>query len=348
MRIVEYLKHARKLFQQNSSHMNIVIGNSSGDMDSFISTIGFSYFEYMKTQKLIFPIISYSLSDLKLRRDIELVLKEAGIEQTDLIFINELQSSTNPVDDIYLVDHNDIDNDFLSQLVSKGCSQVKGIVDHHQDSQKYLSSSTLRIIRTCGSCSSLILSHEREYTQNLTEQERLLLCSAILLDTSNMKSKVESPDIEAMEILFGQSPDIQLSSRTGLLSCAKKDVSGFSCYDLIRKDYKQWSLENGTIVGIGSITHSLRSLDAGELATDIERFKKEHHVEVLVLMASFVDSGVFCRDFMWNSETIKLPSVIETELELGPEQSGISKQARVSWSRKQIAPLVIKTLNSAN
>ncbi|KAG0687741.1 Exopolyphosphatase [Pichia californica] len=162
--LVEYIRYVRKLFNEKGSNSlkTIVIGNSSGDMDSVISTIGYSYFSYLKDKgnKDIFPIISFLREDLKLRKDIEFTLKKVGIHEEDLIYVNELKDQERV--SIVLVDHNEIDNEEIKELVESRHSKVVAVVDHHVDLGKYPDAAP-RVVRKCGSCSSLVLAHfERE------------------------------------------------------------------------------------------------------------------------------------------------------------------------------------------
>ena len=82
-----------------------------------------------------------------------------------------------------------------------------GIIDHHEDEGQFVESQP-RIIRTCGSNSSLVFNYfYNEFFKNNTSKfletqlEAIkLLLGPLLIDTSGMTQKVEEPDTEAFSI----------------------------------------------------------------------------------------------------------------------------------------------------
>ena len=97
---------------------------------------------------------------------------------------------------INLVDHNNIQGDELHEAFGAGKLKVVGIIDHHEDEGQFVESQP-RIIRTCGSNSSLVFNYfYNEFFKNNTSKfletqlEAIkLLLGPLLIDTSGMTQK---------------------------------------------------------------------------------------------------------------------------------------------------------------
>lgn len=391
--LVEYVKYLRRTYDsfkhaKGGKSIDIVIGNSSGDMDSVVSSIGYSYFNYLRDgtpKSTIFPIISFVGEDLKLRKDIEYSLNKVGILEEDLIYVDEMEGVIGEnFDRIRLVDHNDVDNAYIKDLLNKGRVEIVGIIDHHVDAGKYLGSNP-RIIEVCGSCSSLVAKYfhnevKRRYgekgEEGITEEKRKemeFLITALAIDTSAMTNKVENADREAFGGLYSHLIDEEaLKSISKTAKEEKLNISGLSMYDLLRKDYKEYEVGDFRI-GISSVGFShlhLRGL-YGEAAVEesILRWRERRGVGVAVVMTSFVEArgasgaggaggGVFRRELALRhggdadaDGRRVVPCVLSL---LGPELAlrGAAggdaplwlEQGAVQLSRKAVAPLLVRAV----
>ena len=144
-----------------------------------------------------------------------------------------------------LVDHNDIPHTNKDVLLN-----VVGIVDHHKDVGLHTESvetfSGPRIIQTAGSCSSLVfdywfkISKSNEQACAAIKDVVPLLLGALLIDTDDMKHKVEHIDTVALEEYKKLSQESVDTNRLyQKLREAKDDINGLYFHDILRKDYKE-------------------------------------------------------------------------------------------------------------
>ena len=367
--LVEYLRYAHKSFlnERNAlSIINIVMGNSSGDMDSVVCTLGYSYLNFIKTGKIIYPIISFPQSELKLRRDIQYALNQTGLKpENELVFINDLNND-NKEYALTLVDHNNPDNEFWKTNENY---KVVGIIDHHVDLEKFKDANP-RIIQTSGSCSSLVWDYMKVEMKQclpiLSKSEIELLTAPLLLDTSNLERRVENIDKSSFTILSG---DISTNTNTTTtkelfekLSEEKNSTVGFSLRDILGKDYKEWdNIGNGEYkykVGISSCTDSpnilIERYGNDKIEEELNQWIKDRKIDLLVVMSSFTDrEGEFNRYI--NASGKLSGNVIKSvreELQLS-EDNRINvnggkwwKQWKTSASRKQVAPLIVSVIDA--
>ena len=192
----------------------------------------------------------------------------------------------------------------------------------------------------------------------------------MLIDTSNLKDKNKTTpkDESAVKFLEDQvrlgetdSPyDREEYYRE--LSSLKNDLSAMSVRDILRKDYKEWKDESGTL-GTSSVVQSLGYLveKAGsteQLTRDLESWADERGVDVLSLMTGCKKNGSFARELLVWAVTDKGQDAcnkfqeLETELRLEPlSDTGLHDVNHEKWrrawaqntlacSRKQIAPMM--------
>ena len=331
-KFVEYIRHVRLVFP--ASPLDIVIGNSGGDYDSFISTLMFSYFQHLRNGRVFYPIISFPADNLKLRRDIVHGMSIIGLGEKDLIYVDELKG--HGVNEVQLVDHNVID----SPLVN---GKVVGIIDHHNDGNQYKSADP-RIIEVCGSCSSLVL---REFAPEvvkagLDDKEKKFMSAAILLDTGGLERRVESVDIQSWK---GISYNQEVGTLSREFIDAKANIEGLSVYDLLRKDYKEWT--TGKIkLGISSTIVPLEEIEKDKEA--IGNWIRNRELDILLVMGAFEKDGKFTRELSIHSPSVhvgKIAMLLKEELHL--EGNGpIYEQKRVEWSRKKVAPFAIDVFST--
>ena len=367
--LVEFVKAARAQFGElagtgkgNVKLLRLALGNSSGDMDSVVSSIGFSYFSSLANaeadvHKQILPVISFHRDDLKLRKDIEYTLHKVGLFEDDLIFINDVAKLKCDRYELNLVDHNEIDSEFFKSEGIREKATVVSVIDHHVDGGLYGDTTNPRVIETCGSCSSLVYRYfaKEIVDATLNEPERELLLTPILIDTSCLTQRTENADKEAVAALTkGHETTVNLEALTDKAKAEKHNTTGLTMYDLLRKDYKEYD-DWGTDLklGISSVAESisqLRKRYGGDtaVAAAVAEWMQQRHLYVFALMTSYVDDGdAFTREIALFTSVPGLKEALVAQL-AGPLRlepaAGVDSvwyfQRDVQKSRKAVAPLL--------
>ncbi|ODV66666.1 DHH phosphoesterase [Hyphopichia burtonii NRRL Y-1933] len=379
--------------QSAKSPIRFVTGNQSADMDSVISAISYSYFQFIFDPSItLVPLINIPRADLSLRRDIVLLLKSHSITEDVLFFLEDLEemSQNDRVIELVLVDHCNIQGELLSKLSNEKRLKVISIIDHHADEGVFLDSHP-RIIQLNGSCSSLVFNYwfdqfnNREIFQN-HELVQLLL-GPLLVDTSNMTQKVEENDTLSYKRYKGllnlaedpnkmnclNKPDTKrdLDDFYKQLKKAKKDLEGFSFYDILRKDYKQFSFINKSSrvnVGFSSLGKSIfwisKNFKIDVIEKTLESIINDLNLDVIVITTSYTkkENDEYTREFVYYYKDAKFGSISELakELELNNDiyhqdklnemklinNLKIFNQANIKASRKQVVPVVKNILET--
>ena len=286
------------------------------DLDSVASSIAFAWIGRATNGKPIIPLIQTKKQDLGLRPENLQALLDSGLEYDapELLCLDEIPwTSRFPSNTFALVDHNRLLGQYEKD--DSPC-KVISIVDHHDD-EGFHPDANIRVVAPAGSCASHVvkLLPEKDLPQGLA----LLLLSAICIDTSGLKvgGKALPVDREAAAFLLsriGDSPtnlslptgEEQLASLpfirnlTTQLSEKKISVSHLGTRDLLRRDYKQYSLnlpwtQSGTTtinaglctvpIGLGSIIQQ----DPKEFWVHIKLWMEERNLSVLGILTSFRD-----------------------------------------------------------
>jgi exopolyphosphatase len=367
--LVDFVKAARAQFGElsgtgkgNVKLLRLALGNSSGDMDSVVSSIGFSYFSSLANaeadvHKQILPVISFHRDDLKLRKDIEYTLHKVGLFEDDLIFINDVAKLKCDRYELNLVDHNEIDSEFFKSEGIREKVTVVSVIDHHVDGGLYGDATNPRVIETCGSCSSLVYRYfaKEIVDATLSEPERELLLTPILIDTSCLTQRTENADKEAVAALTkGHETTVNLEALTDKAKAEKHNTTGLTMYDLLRKDYKEYD-DCGTdlklgISSVGESISQLRKRYGGDtvVAAAVAEWMQQRHLYVFALMTSYVDDGdAFNREIALFTSVPGLKEALVAQLagslRLEPA-AGVDSvwyfQRDVQKSRKAVAPLL--------
>jgi exopolyphosphatase len=202
--LARWLHLAREAVFSKSTEkpLTIVLGNTSADLDSFISAVVFAYFHNRKLsstdRRIYVPLLNLAdvpSSDLwRLRPEYGTALRLAArgpdfkedkdVEKSllrDLITIADIRSDatsalhstfvTNTGDDAQnthkqdtvLVDHNAPQIPGLSSIDITSRLNITGVIDHHLDEDTIPASADPRIVKTgIGSCTSLVVQHLRD------------------------------------------------------------------------------------------------------------------------------------------------------------------------------------------
>jgi exopolyphosphatase len=148
-----------------------------------VSALGLAYLEQLKSDTIKYiPLLNIPRDDLSLRGDIVWAFNRFGVDNTNLVFISDLDLEKDS-SSIILVDHNALAS---SQLFLN--SRIIGIYDHHKDENNFLTVLP-RVIEPIGSCCSLIVSQwmQSNLMQYLSPDIAMLLLSAVLIDTINLE-----------------------------------------------------------------------------------------------------------------------------------------------------------------
>lgn len=354
----------------NPSTLKICCGNQSSDMDSVMSAITYSYYNYLFDNKVVLPVINIPREDLRLRKDIVNLLEQVGVDsevqsqKCPLIFIEDIASlkkTFKSTIDAVLVDHNEPQGLAIGTI-----DRVVGIIDHHEDTKSYdkrliQSFNNPLIIQVCGSCTSLVTNYwiPKLTTTRIDSFVLKLGLAAALLDTSNFKSKVEPQDMQALvSYEKGISASFELNSYFKQLKKDKSDLSGFSMLDLLKKDYKMFEF-NGYKIGMSSLGKSMENFVSKFGTENIKDDCKSFYgksMDILLLLTSYSDSDKTHKRqiVFYSGENIELQEkvveAIKEELGLQKlsdlEQFAGYQQENSNASRKQIAPIVGKALKN--
>ncbi|EGW33073.1 uncharacterized protein SPAPADRAFT_60386 [Spathaspora passalidarum NRRL Y-27907] len=388
-----------------SAPYRLVTGNQSADMDSVVSALSFAYFTKLQTEQDVIPLINIPRKDFRLRRDIELLLKSHSITEDVLYFVEDFhQLVSESKVHLTLVDHNNIQGEEIQKAYADKLVEVVSIIDHHADEEAFLDASP-RIIRSCGSGSCLIFNYFYEnYLSKLDDLSSHsdvieLLLGPLLIDTSNMTQKVEQPDVDAfsvyqqvvnkgnMQTFIDSFSDgrhkgeTELDQFYSILKKAKKDVSGFSFFDILLKDYKQFTFKSSSsgvsaTVGFSSMGKSfkwvMKNYTEEELQSTMSNSLKELGIDLFIMTSSYTqkDTDIYTREFSYYFEERNddrfnhLGELAKDQLELNDDIYGWKKmkdtvkslqssssstfqiynQGNIKASRKQIVPIIKEIL----
>ena len=236
-----FLADLKNLSKGNESKVfNAVLGNESGDLDSFVSSVALAF--HLTTSKGVrhVPLMAFDRRDLDLRTEVLYCFRRLNLEPANLAFADDLdQKMAKGVDRVVLVDHNRVNNPALAELDSK----VATIIDHHIMERSAAACEGVDMtVRTVGSCATLVAEKIFADDPGFDDEKVLSLIRwTILTDTSNLSpttKKATDDDVRVLEDIERRL-GISAESRSGdfkLISQAKADTSHFDCSMLIRND----------------------------------------------------------------------------------------------------------------
>ncbi|KAJ7291136.1 exopolyphosphatase [Mycena rebaudengoi] len=284
----------------------VAMGNEAGDLDTLASSITYAWMQSEVRKQQTIPLIQIERDDLGLRAENLYALTLAGItspaEQllttTDTQGVRPFPSHT-----FALVDHNRLGEPF-----SDGNEDVRvvAVVDHHEDENLYTDSADPRLIAPAGSCSSHVANLYPRDADIPKPLATLLLC-AILVDTGGLRAggKALQVDFDAAAYLIPRStlaesiaPATRLSDE---LAAKKSDVSHLGAWDLLRRDYKEYTYTLGWHESSPSIKAGLSTVPlklkkwggGGKLEGEARRWMEHQGLTVLGVLTSFRDESKF-------------------------------------------------------
>ncbi|EPQ51822.1 DHH phosphoesterase [Gloeophyllum trabeum ATCC 11539] len=242
----------------------VVMGNEAGDLDSLASSLALALFLSLTrpdARGKVVPLLQTPHADLHLRPENLHALSLASLDPSALLCLDDVPSPL-PSGKFALVDHNRL-NPYFS--ASPSTAEVVAVVDHHDDEGLYTDTADPRVVQVpTGSCASLVALLYRERVPGAMGADlAVLLLSAIIIDTAGLKEggKAERADREAaawLSPLASRVPalrpgtlvhgsdlgagEVDVAGLTRVLQERKFDVGGLGTYDLLRRDYKEYSL----------------------------------------------------------------------------------------------------------
>ncbi|XP_030003033.1 exopolyphosphatase PRUNE1-like isoform X2 [Sphaeramia orbicularis] len=230
---------ALKTHLHGNQRIHVVLGSESCDLDSVVSSLAMAYFLYRTSSgppsgPIVVPVLNIPRSQLHLRFDVVLLLREAGIAMETLVFRDEVDLARLHGDRrlaLTLVDHN-----MLSSSDSILHRAVVEILDHHQ-LERTASYSCPVTMETVASCATLvtgrILSRAPEI---LDRQLALLLYGVIVVDSVNL-SKATVKDSQTVRLLQTRFPDLPPGGALhSALKNARFNTSGLSTEQILLRD----------------------------------------------------------------------------------------------------------------
>ncbi|CCH45355.1 hypothetical protein BN7_4937 [Wickerhamomyces ciferrii] len=360
-KINSVLKTLTQKFAQNHSNYSIV------------SAITYAYFSYLhNSNDLILPVLNFTRNELNSRKDAILLLKNYKIDTENLFFSDDLSRLSRPdfLQGIHLVDHNTPQGSIKSLK-----APIVGIIDHHEDEGQSLQINP-RIIEKSGSCSSLVFKYWFDQIQdkNLIDPDVFkLLLGPLVIDTTNLTSKIESTDLEVFKIYQEYLSDFNTESFFSDIKEAKNNIEGLSAHEIFAKDYKDFevlSSNDGHLkkkIGVTSIVKPFKWLQSNfenlnELSSEFLQLEK---LDFFIIMTSFINEqgdfnrelGIISQNESNNLLEVQIVESIKDNLSLEKVSNSstststtsepilqIFNQKNLSASRKQVIPVFKKSL----
>ena len=133
-----FLKESHETLNQPDKKIQLVLGNTSGDIDSIVGALGLAYYLSLKTKSMWVPIVNCKRDQLKLKVEIYAhIIEDCNLNLDHLVFWDDLTPLKNEVSNICLMDHNKMDAQQAAELGADSHSKVTLIYDHHVDNNAY-------------------------------------------------------------------------------------------------------------------------------------------------------------------------------------------------------------------
>ncbi|KAG0281018.1 Exopolyphosphatase [Linnemannia gamsii] len=380
-----------RLKSEPNSHVIIVTGNESADLDSIVSALTTSFFLTKSNAypgAIILPYINIPKIDLALRSDVEFALETNHVNHDLFFFRDDLHTfekleAKNKLS-LFLVDHNAV----MGSMASLSHADVVGLLDHHADEGLFVGAANPRRIEMVGSCSTLVADQflktqmEKEQAENggqlpgWVQQVTRLLLGPILIDTQELDpemKKVKPLDLAMANFMFPYTEWESMGDLFRRIDDSRRDTSRLSFYDLLRKDYKEWTIlhhmsKTEVKVGISSVIGLMAKYeerDTKEVMQEaIQKWAHNRTLDVsMVLLADDLGEGFggYQRQIIVNPVTEKVHGFTEqmegiTQLQLerttiidteDSVDSGVRAylQHNSTSTRKQIWPWVEQLLS---
>ncbi|KDQ56733.1 hypothetical protein JAAARDRAFT_59002 [Jaapia argillacea MUCL 33604] len=357
----------------------VVMGNEAGDLDTIASSIAYAWLRSQLTKSTqIVPFQQTRRADFRLREENLYALSLAKIDTSvgSLLCRDDVTTTAPfPSHKFCLVDHNRISDVFTE---SNPEAQVVAVIDHHDDEGLYKDTANPRVVEVpTGSCTSLVsrLFSQASGVEIPAELATLLMCG-ILIDTGGLKvgGKAEEADrqsaawlaprstlasslqpIQGSQINTGPPPPLQdvaaIKDLTNTLQTKKADVSHLSTTDLLKRDYKEytltpsWATSENILVGLSSVPVGCTSWiqNDKDFWADCEKWMADRGLAALGILTSFrgepkknrfkTSKGKHKREQLWVVNVEGVGAELATRLWKGLEGSKDLKAKRKSFKK---------------
>lgn len=292
-----YLKLVKSLVTKQKQVL-VVIGNESVDLDSAVSSICLAYhlnnvksdshvipIQKRRNQFLVVPVINSPRLELPLKTEVTYWLRKHNIELQNLLCRDEIDLKA--VDSFALVDHH----------VSEFREKVISVLDHRPfDNKSNLNSDCFTNIQEVGSCSTLIVDAikkdvKTELVKSNYSEPLQLSYGAIVLDTINFSK--EADKVRPLDIQMAEFIENLLSIEGGAdhrkqlfdeLANARADVSSLNSLQMLSKDLKIVSSDNGDVRVAIPAVNVFKYIDMENAEDSVKAFAKSSNIDVVVLM----------------------------------------------------------------
>ncbi|KAI9056368.1 DHH phosphoesterase [Trametes sanguinea] len=320
----DYLRESKKAYLAavqagKGREWTVVMGNEAGDLDSISSAIAYAWYASRVKGTCAVSLTQTSRADLHLRAENLHAFELVRVSPTDILCIDDVPvqaSQPFPSSDFALVDHNRLQPRFTRDNSE---ARVVAVVDHHEDEGLYKDTADPRIVVVpTGSCSSLVARLFEEHAEHMTSELATLLLCSILIDTGGLKpgGKAEDADRRAASFLVPIASALPENEKTALLTLQapedipslqelhvtlqekKASVAHLNTHDLLRRDYKEYSLSlahtpsREILVGLSSVPIGFGSWlpRDSDFWSQTEQFMIERGLTVLGILTSFRDT----------------------------------------------------------
>lgn len=390
-RFLRYMRDAWLITQslyvtKKRSTINLALGNVSGDMDSVIGAIMMGYYYTFKEgfytedeketdvealdderlSKFFVPVLNMNNTDLEARSDIIYHLEQSSINRSELVSIDMLDleyfANENKLG-VNLVDHNypDCNQEFL-------IPHIERIIDHHTEIEVEYPKLKYKNIRFCGAAATLVtqlLFEDEELKDTILDARVAFICAApILIDTVNFKEKQrgkkwDQVDEDVYKLVKEYADSIIPEDYFKTLYFKKTDEQlnfDLGWYLVARKDYKNYKVKSGAMVGISTVFVDIRSCEkhfgADLMVEEFNKIMDERHLDIYMILTHYNDGEVrrqivtYTRNQEYNEKLVDLWTNIKemnTErIEVGEltnkENVSIWQNQSTDYSRKKMEP----------
>ncbi|TRM66880.1 hypothetical protein BD626DRAFT_565948 [Schizophyllum amplum] len=375
----------------------VVMGNEAADLDSIASSIAYAWVQTVVHHQPTIAYIQCERDDYSLRPENLHALHLAGFNDpaTQLLCASDLATYRPfPSTRFALVDHNRLGTQFSD---GNPDAHVAAIVDHHEDEGLHKDADP-RVVAPSGSCAAHVAGL---LPDNLPAELATLVIAAILIDTSGLRPGGKATDVDraAVARLLPHSTLSSEQSLTGpelhdvpsvselaqALQTKKADVAALSAWDLLRRDYKEYTYRPSWLssapeirAGLATVPLSLKAwAKGGVLESEGVRYMDARGLSVLGVLTTFQSKkGKHKRQMAWvvrasphGSSSIDVDA-IATHLWTGLEGSSdmcvtplksfephrweetgsihirVYKQGNAKATRKAVAPLLKKIMDT--
>jgi exopolyphosphatase len=308
---------------QTTKKVVFSIGNEAADADSIISAFCYSYLMHKRlnggvdtdltsSSVIHVPLVSIPKSELRLRRDVQLLLQSVGYELGDLICLDEVSNSKLLRDSqdvsFALLDHN-LMSEKVASVIPPQVAQdavVKEILDHHKDMGGHTNVvGDMRKIAFDAetgnptAASACTVLYEKFANDELDAEIAKLLLAVILLDSLNMDpvvAKGTPRDQKAIDALGKICKNVDNAQLFQMIRDAKLDIEfwlSLSAAEALCLDYK--SFKNSPTdpnLGMASVLLSSESfLVKDDLIPAVDKYFNEHAVDVCIVLSKIYNPG---------------------------------------------------------